>query len=615
MQSSSQPNRPSTSKYVKIPTTPSKYADAIEDLIDQATPTKLHELKCRNILTSGQRNAEKLVLDASVSAISSDKVVKKSIVKQIKLKTPKGSKIHVAAVANVHRNTLNKTPSSNKTPSTKLVMKQLIRSYYEREDNVTIYPNKSKNATHPLMVLKFGGRQLYQRFLEDIAPQDKPVSFSLFWSLRPKHVKKQSAAKLMQCVCDICENVELLLNPIISSMRRHYIAIPDLLSTSSLSTRSAELALSTLCHPSIHKKSCLDRECEHCGLSKLIEQLQPWAYDMPGDEIRYFKWEIVPQNVRGRSINRLTKVKHTTSRPELIAQLCIQLRGFGRHVFYDKAQCQSYRACKELSDDQTAVIVVDFAENYTCLRQGEAQSAYYSRNQVTIHPMVVTINTSDGNSLRDSVIILSDDLDHDSSAVAVFVTILCGHLAIEYPQVKNLVFWSDGCAAQYKSRKPFWNICQNFSSNYNIEWNFYGSRHGKGAADGETGVIKSFLGRAVRDQQVVIDNANDVYNFLCSSDRHIVSGASRRHFYFANSNMLEKERRNMIEVKTLPGTRKLHQIKSGPYPNSVVYRDLSCFCVIKPCVHADNDWKVHKFLGESDLILFIMIIIINYFFR
>lgn len=44
--------------------------------------------------------------------------------------------------------------------------------------------------------------------------------------------------------------------------------------------------------------------------------------------------------------------------------------------------------CKISLKNDEAVVIVDFAESYVCTQWAEAQSAYYARNSVTVHPMV-----------------------------------------------------------------------------------------------------------------------------------------------------------------------------------------------------------------------------------
>jgi hypothetical protein len=204
------------------------------------------------------------------------------------------------------------------------------------------------------------------------------------------------------------------------------------------------------------------------------------------ESLSWFKWQIEERAVGIKMVKRLTKVALSSTRPGILAELLCQLKDYGWHSFIECAQTTAYSQCCKTSRPDEAVVVFDFAENYSCLRQGEAQSAYYSRTQVTLHPMVVTINNKDG-TMRDSVVGISDDLTHDNSAVESFIHALFLHLSIHHPQVQTIIVWSDGAASQYKSKLPLYNISKTFGSKeYKVVWNFYGSRHGKSAADGET---------------------------------------------------------------------------------------------------------------------------------
>jgi len=79
-------------------------------------------------------------------------------------------------------------------------------------------------------------------------------------------------------------------------------------------------------------------------------------------------------------------------------------------------QLSAFKKCKQTLNEDRLVVVVDFAENYTCRDLAEAKSLYYTRQYITIHPMVAIISQQ---SLikRDSVVVTSPDLKHDASSV------------------------------------------------------------------------------------------------------------------------------------------------------------------------------------------------------
>lgn len=126
-------------------------------------------------------------------------------------------------------------------------------------------------------------------------------------------------------------------------------------------------------------------------------------------------------------------------------------------------------------------IVLDLTENCKCVCKKEAQTAYYSKNQVTIHPYGHHYEEA-GKTCSDSVIIVSNDLSMESFVVLRFMEVLFVHLAATYLELETV------------SRQPFRTISKTLGSQYRYKFsvlNFYWSRHDKTAADKEAGVINT----------------------------------------------------------------------------------------------------------------------------
>ena len=87
------------------------------------------------------------------------------------------------------------------------------------------------------------------------------------------------------------------------------------------------------------------------------------------------------------------------------------------------AQASSFKAAKACLKDHEPSVVVDFAENFNCKERVEAQSNYWNRNNVTIHPMVAFFNKNKAVTY-DSAIAMTPDMKHDASVVMVFIQIL-----------------------------------------------------------------------------------------------------------------------------------------------------------------------------------------------
>ena len=182
------------------------------------------------------------------------------------------------------------------------------------------------------------------------------------------------------------------------------------------------------------------------------------------------------------------------------------------------------------------------------------------------------IVASEGVSIRDTVCAISDDLKHDAVAVKSFLNVLFAHIGFTYPHINKIHVWSDGASSQYKSKLPFLNISNAFGSNFGVVWNFFGSRHGKSAADGEAAVVKTFLANESAQTDLILDNAKQVYQHLSNSHLQILDGPSRRHFYFVAKPEIDAARKEqVVSLPTVPGTRKIHQMKQGSESDTISY--------------------------------------------
>ena len=72
--------------------------------------------------------------------------------------------------------------------------------------------------------------------------------------------------------------------------------------------------------------------------------------------------------------------------------------------------------------------------------------------------------------------------------------------------------WTDGCAAQYKSKGPFADIAHvQYDHQATIEQSFVRSRHGKGPSDGESAVVKGKASMAVKAGTAMISEAREMF--------------------------------------------------------------------------------------------------------
>lgn len=208
--------------------------------------------------------------------------------------------------------------------------------------------------------------------------------------------------------------------------------------------------------------------------------------------------------------------------------------------------------------------------------------------------------------MREAVHIVSSDIKHDAHAVAKFTEVISEHIKQRDPTLKNMIQFSDGCTGQYKSRVAFADL--SFASSdlpfEQVQRNYFGSRHGKNACDGEGGVVKNAATRAIKSGTAVITDSDDFFDFC---DKNLSKEArvndncnhSRRKFLKVDPSEICRSREHRTNVCTVPGTRKLHAVK-GIAPYQIQTRRFSCFCggcdAGGDCTNRQvvDDWKMQQ---------------------
>ena len=84
-----------------------------------------------------------------------------------------------------------------------------------------------------------------------------------------------------------------------------------------------------------------------------------------------------------------------------------------------------------------------------------------------------------------------DDLHHDTAMVYSIQKRFLNHIKLHYPNVTKVEYYSDRCAAQYKNKYNFTNLClHKCDFGFDAEWNFFATAHGKSPCDWIGGNVK-----------------------------------------------------------------------------------------------------------------------------
>ena len=200
--------------------------------------------------------------------------------------------------------------------------------------------------------------ELYAAFKEKF--QDSKVGFSKFCALCPKWCKTiGSSVTHSVCVCAIHQNT--------------------ILACRSLNLNYKDLIRKVVCDNT--NKLCMIHRCPKCpGKNNRIEYLYQIIPDNTEEEINFQEWE---------SADRTTIVNMVMQKFEFIEFLAKKIDLLTAHSYIAKSQAKYLSILKENLLSSTCIMLADFAENYSMVVQDAVQGWHWTKQQCTIHPIII----------------------------------------------------------------------------------------------------------------------------------------------------------------------------------------------------------------------------------
>lgn len=425
-----------------------------------------------------------------------------------------------------------------------------ITSFYLSEDVSRIMPGRKDFVS----IILDGTRQhiqkqlvlcnlmeAYQLFKERY-PEIK-IGFSKFAELRPKQcILAGCAGTHSVCVCTIHQNMKLL---------HHGAHFDKLFENADYNINHPRDWLKIIqCNPP--NVECRIGSCKNCGDFTHIRTIIQNVFDNHQiDYIEYKKWT---------TTDRSTLESLMLNIDEFIETFILTLQVYQRHDFIAKMQSSSYKNFKESLKPGEVLVQGDFAENYSAVMQDEVQSFHWNNLMTTIHPFVIYYLNGDIIAHK-SYVIISECNIHDTVAVHLFQRYLIKYIKENIVGIKKIIYFSDGCAGQYKNRKNFINLCHHkHDFNIDAEWHFFATSHGKGPCDGVGGTIKRLAHKASlqRPYENQIITPLQLHQFASENIPNIMCQYTTIKEYNDEKTILEDR---FSECKTIAGTQKLHCFK------------------------------------------------------
>ena len=401
----------------------------------------------------------------------------------------------------------------------------------------------------------------------------KNVGFSTFAKLRPKNGKLLCNMPMRQCVCEKCEYFDLCIKALAASGVR--VQSQD---------RFSAINGSLCTFDNQPQMDCVKRDCKESGVEIVRDKLKDECKEK---KISWYQWMRVKKD--GKTKIALVNIKGTVG--QLIELYLEQMHPMALHLFVGSWQYRQFQESLKNIGDKNIVQVLDFGQNKLLMYQDEPQAVHWVHTQITVHPIVnyYMCQNCETDIVQEDVVIISDDLKHDSAAVFQFELKTNEHLKDRGLKIGHCDQFTDRAASQYKSCKSFWYLSDsNASHGYSVNRHYFGSGHGKGPSDGATATFKRLLNTAVKSRDAQFSTSLEVCNYSTQNwEINSKEGECthyRRHFIHVFEEDIKEVRMSIQDVntKTVPGTRSLHSVRSKMTSGEVQVRNLSCFCL--PCL-------------------------------
>jgi hypothetical protein len=183
------------------------------------------------------------------------------------------------------------------------------------------------------------------------------------------------------------------------------------------------------------------------------------------------------------------------------------------------------------------------------------------KKQATIHPIVIYYKENE-ELISTSFCIIYDSLKHDTTAVYSFIRGILPKIKLYLPNLKKVVFFSDGGPAHYKNRFNFFNLSL-FECNHGVHafLQFWATCHGKNACDVVGGTVKRLARRAslqlslILTENVIAADTERLSNRL--NPALAITVTQKYHFYGPISKGVLRASRTSVQDRAIFSKRNV----------------------------------------------------------
>lgn len=440
----------------------------------------------------------------------------------------------------------------------KTKLKKIIDAFFQRDDITRATAGKKETITRQ-------GQKVQKRYLLDSMKslhktfilENPGVKCSYYYLTqnKPFFVVKPSVSGREMCLC------KTHINP---TYKATALKNKNVIDTDDLN----KLIAATVCNSK--QENCMYGTCPLCR-DKKIE-----ANNSDNTNIQWKEWGRIEETYQKeeKTVKVFKNVKQDKEGTvkELTIQLNKEVKVLKKHVYNMKVQFSNFRQAVDNIQQNEAIIVADFSENYSCKHNEEIQAHHFggSRQQVSLHTVVYVLDV-DMNKKVESYCTVSSNTNHQPAAIWAHLDPVLKNIRSIYPEIVYVHFFTDGPFSQYRQKQNFY-LSSTAVFDYGFKaftWSFFEAGHGKGPADG----IGGYLKRSADDLVARGEDITCAYKFY-----EVLKDVSKIKLYFIITEEIDSIAKQIpAKIQPLVGTKDVHQIFTA-VRGELKYRHRSCFC-------------------------------------
>ena len=435
----------------------------------------------------------------------------------------------------------------------------LVVNFLELDENSRMNPGKRdcvaiEGEDIQTRILNDYMQVMFERLLGEYP--DEKIGRTTFYELRPKHILPSSQLQSQSCLCQIHENMGLVLQAIRAYSSVKFSTNPDVFNRDMSQLLAVEGDLNA------------KQYWENARVEGVEDK----------EEVPIRQWKRVID--KSDSKVRTKCVQNLIPYFELLQKGSVMFDKFQLHSERIKSQYKAIKHLKNTLKPNEIVVHMDFAENYSCKGERMTQSSYWNPTQVTLHPVVVYYrDATDGEVKHRTLIYISSQNKHNATMViAIIKSLMLVDIVdiIKDQKITHCNYVTDGPSSQYRNRfQAFIVSIHKEAFGITCSWHFFETGHGKCVCDGVGGVMKRTADQATKHGEMITNGAE-----FFSWAETIKSKMSFVYISKAAYLVSEKDMKGLeLALKPIPGTMDLHCMKPDEGKlGSINYMTISCTC-------------------------------------